>query len=225
MKGHTEYVEMSKLKVSCRSIYRVMGYGSALPDEATLQIVEESLARAYEIVRPCYYYTIAPCGLDKKSLNVEGRAMQCGEKIISLLQGSDSVALFVATIGWQYQEWLDEVSSSGDILQMFVIDAIGSAIVEAVGDYMELDLQDHIGDLQHTRRFNPGYCGWDIREQQKLFSLLPARVCDIELTESSLMHPIKSISGVVGVGTKVDTKTYGCAICSNINCYLRKYRS
>ncbi|MCK7538940.1 MAG: hypothetical protein MZV63_52410 [Marinilabiliales bacterium] len=46
-----------------------------------------------------------------------------------------------------------------------------------------------------TNRFSPGYCGWDVAEQHKLFSFFKDNFCGITLTESALMNPVKSVSG------------------------------
>lgn len=52
--------------------------------------------------------------------------------------------------------------------------------------------------------------------------MLPDRPCGIELTESSLMYPIKSVSGIIGIGSRVERKPYGCTICRNTACYKRR---
>ena len=36
------------------------------------------------------------------------------------------------------------------------------------------------------------------------------------------MLPVKSVSGVIGLGDEVENKPYGCAICMNKNCYKRR---
>lgn len=61
-----------------------------------------------------------------------------------------------------------------------------------------------------TNRFNPGYCGWDVTEQHKLFSLMADNYCGIRLTESALMDPVKSGSGFIGIGKSVKRVPYTC---------------
>ena len=51
-------------------------------------------------------------------------------------------------------------------------------------------------------RYSPGYCGWHVSGQRKLFDhLLPEKI-GITLRESFLMQPLKSISGVVIAGQR-----------------------
>jgi len=67
--------------------------------------------------------------------------------------------------------------------------------------------------LKITNRYSPGYCGWVTSEQHKLFALLPKDICSIRLTESSLMLPIKSVSGFIGIGPNVRFNPYTCQLC------------
>jgi hypothetical protein len=50
------------------------------------------------------------------------------------------------------------------------------------------------------------------------------RPCGVTLTDSSLMLPIKSVSGVIGVGPDVKKMDYTCGLCSFADCFRRKKR-
>jgi hypothetical protein len=50
--------------------------------------------------------------------------------------------------------------------------------------------------------YSPGYCGWDITGQRALFAALSPDDIGVTLTESCLMQPLKSVSGVLVVGTR-----------------------
>jgi hypothetical protein len=51
------------------------------------------------------------------------------------------------------------------------------------------------------------------------------RPCGVMLTESSLMLPIKSVSGVIGLGPDVRHQDYTCGLCSYADCFRRKRKS
>ena len=70
--------------------------------------------------------------------------------------------------------------------------------------------------------YSPGYCNWDIREQQILFSLFPPEPCGVHLSESSLMTPEKSVSGFYALGETLVRQPYHCEICKNTRCYKRR---
>jgi hypothetical protein len=76
-----------------------------------------------------------------------------------------------------------------------------------------------------TNRFSPGYCGWDVSEQHKLFQLLPGTYCGIRLSASALMDPEKSISGMIGIGKNVRHLPYTCNLCDMKDCIYRNLRS
>ena len=75
-----------------------------------------------------------------------------------------------------------------------------------------------------TNRYSPGYCVWHLKEQKSLFSLLPAEYCNITLTDSCLMQPIKSVSGLIGIGANGKQKTYLCSICELSHCLYRDWK-
>jgi len=72
-----------------------------------------------------------------------------------------------------------------------------------------------------TNRFSPGYCGWDVAEQHKLFGFFKDNFCGITLTESALMKPVKSVSGIIGIGRDVKYAPYQCHACEDKNCIYR----
>ena len=57
-----------------------------------------------------------------------------------------------------------------------------------------------MGEGERTLGYSPGYCGWHIGAQKKLFDRLGPEEIGIRLGESFLMEPIKSVSGVLVAG-------------------------
>lgn len=150
------------------------------------------------------------------------------EKIISSqLKGIEGLVVFTATLGSKFDNWFKGLFDSGDPLKGYIADLIGSVTVEAAVDILEEKI---INDLSNygfncSNRYSPGYCDWNVSEQKKLFGFLPTNFCGIELTESSLMIPIKSVSGIIGFGKNINKKGYACQICTQENCYLNKMKA
>lgn len=120
-------------------------------------------------------------------------------------------------------DWSQDLMGRQDHLQAYFVDALGSELVEKAADWVEerviaWGLNRGRGT---TNRYSPGYCGWSVSEQHKLFSLLPPDFCGISLTESALMQPEKSVSGVIGIGGAVRKEAYGCKICAMEDCFRR----
>jgi hypothetical protein len=114
-----------------------------------------------------------------------------------------------------------------DFLRGYIYDVIGSEIVEAAADLMQADLERTMlnSGSKITNRYSPGYCNWDVAEQHKLFKLIPNNYCGIKLTQSALMDPVKSISGIIGVGKNVKYSRYTCSICGQADCVYRRIRN
>lgn len=218
-------IPFSNLNLTQSDVFDAMGYNNAEPDFATLHLVEEMLERTARIVKPRFYYCIAECEILPDKVKINDILFNTGKIIAHSLRHSCKIALFVATAGMEYETLAKVVREEKDCAKHFILDSIGTCIAECAGDCLEKHLQHEIGTLKHTNRFSPGYCGWDVAEQRKLFALLPNEVCHIKLTDSCLMYPIKSISGCIGIGTEVHTNMYRCGICELNTCFRRRKTS
>jgi cobalamin-dependent methionine synthase I len=135
--------------------------------------------------------------------------------------------VFLCTAGEEIGIRSKKAMKDGDLFAGYIYDVIGSEIAEAAADLMQNRLGTSLAPegRKTTNRYSPGYCGWDVAEQHKLFSLVPENYCGIRLTASALMDPIKSISGFIGVGERVKNNPYTCKICDMKECiYRRKKR-
>ena len=215
--------DFSSLSVTAKKVYTEMGYGRQQPEEQIVELTESLLEVIRGIASPACTFKLYSGGIDGETVCLDRDArLQTGAILSSLMRDSDCFALFAATAGNSFQRYQDELKSENDILKTYIADAIGSCIAEAAGDYMESMLEKETGGLRHTRRFSPGYCGWHLSEQREVFSLLGGNPCDIILSDSCLMKPIKSISGIIGIGRNVKEKVYGCRYCELETCYKRK---
>lgn len=250
----------SDLKISASDIYVQMGYDNHVPDAAvhseTSRIVEE--VKAFLRPRFCFMVKRGSLSVENEELIMD-QHFAIGKIIARQLRGSEAFALFICTAGTEYEDYQRKLMLDGDMVRVFIADALGSVIAEKCADQMELSLQASIDKLQwnRTNRFSPGYCGWHVSEQQKLFPLfgqqqtgrcgaaktgsgvattdngaattengatVAGNPCGVELTDSSLMTPIKSVSGIIGVGPKVRYLDYTCGLCDFKNCFKKRMK-
>jgi hypothetical protein len=149
------------------------------------------------------------------------------DKIVTRqINKSEWVALFVATIGSEMENWSKQLLIDGDPVMGYLVNIIASSTVENVTNYLHDYIEKEMSKkgLNITNRYSPGYCNWSVSEQHLLFSFLPDGFCGITLTESALMIPIKSVSGVIGIGEKVKRKDYLCDKCGHKDCTYRAKR-
>ncbi len=203
-----------------------MGYepGTA-PEPVTILIneVSDELLTAGDI--KAEYKLFNDVKLDKysKTVEIEGVVFCIKPIIFRQIEGANEVALFICSAGPLVGEMSRNSMKEGDLLRGYVYDVIGSAVVENAADRMQSKLKEATTDrgMMITNRFSPGYCGWDVAEQHKLFSFFKDNFCGITLSESALMHPIKSVSGLIGIGENVKYAPYICHMCDDKNCIYR----
>ena len=213
-----------ELDISFDMLFHQMGYHDACPSDHVAAKTEEMVHRMSKVVYPCFGYITAYATLQDQALVADGITLHIGKIIARQLAGSEGFVFFVATAGHKLDELRREMNKAGDMVSAFIADAIGSVVAERCADKMEAHLQQAISKLgwRHTNRFSPGYCQWDVREQQLLFRLLGEAPCGVTLNEQCLMTPIKSVSGIIGIGSTVRHMDYSCGICDMQQCRLRK---
>ena len=186
---------------------QVLDEARSFPDARAEYVITDNLVLGKETL------TASTCGI---TFNVK--------KIIGgQLKNSESLALFICTAGHLPGERSRYYMKTGDLLTGYIYDLVGSEIAEAAADRIQneiLTVQAAKG-MGITNRYSPGYCGWDVSEQHLLFSFFKENYCGITLTESALMNPVKSVSGIIGTGRGVQIKPYQCRVCSDKNCLYR----
>lgn len=203
-----------------------MGYspGSA-PEPLTDLIAEvsEELMPLGDVKAEYLIFNRLASDPDSKSIEIEGVVFCVKPVIFSQIKKAGGAALFICTAGAEIGIRSRASMKDGDLLRGYVYDVIGSEVVENAADRMQegLRLEVAASGLKITNRFSPGYCGWDVAEQHKLFSFFPENYCGISLTESALMNPVKSVSGLIGIGRDVRYAPYQCHLCEDKNCIYR----
>ena len=202
------------LGITLADVFEQMGYRGTEADEATQRETRTVIEEVRTWLRPQFCYQVVR----------ELPAFDMGKIILNQLRGSEAYALFICTCGTEYEAYQERLKNEGDMVRVFIADALGSVIAERCADAMEVSLQESIDKLgwHHTNRFSPGYCGWLVSQQQLLFPLFGGNTCGVWLTDSSLMVPIKSVSGIIGLGEKVRKVDYTCGLCDFTQCYKRK---
>lgn len=206
-----------------------MGYKDGIAPEPVLHSLEEILPTIEKLINVKAGFRILDSlkvNEKKDSVVIGDIQFDTGKIIANPLKNSTSVAVLVASAGNEIERISKKYLSGEDVLKGYIVDTIGSEIVESAADLLEIKLQEIVSEkgLKLTNRYSPGYCGWAVKEQHKLFSLLPVNFCGVSLTESALMIPIKSVSGIIGLGSNVKKYAYQCSICEMEHCIRRKTR-
>lgn len=114
-----------------------------------------------------------------------------------------ALALFAVTLGEGVREEIDARFGEADFALGAALDAAASEGAELAATEVELAYADHLRETgllardSGVMRFSPGYCGWRTSGQRRLFDRLGPGEIGITLSASCLMHPLKSVSGVL----------------------------
>ncbi len=143
------------------------------------------------------FYTI----LEGEGLNEETIPLE------EILNKAEHLALFVGTLGEKISSKIGDLIKTGDYPLGYMLDTIASRGAEQSAIVAEKMFAKEIEkDFSIKNRkvllYSPGYCGWNITAQKKIFKYLDPKKIDIFLTESSLMQPIKSVSGILISGNR-----------------------
>jgi hypothetical protein len=222
--------DSSVLDISIDEIAADAGYGKGTVPEYFGDLIAESILQCKSASSICCGFRILPVDIKSDAHDcviTGGQTFNCQKTVTAQLRYAEKIALFACTIGSEMETLSARYFEEGDAVKGHFVDIVASTAVEQVTD----KLHNHIAEtmthnnLKITNRFSPGYCGWPVSEQLKLFSLLPEKFCGITLTESALMIPKKSTSGIVGIGTNVKKEPYYCSTCTRKECTYRTYLS
>jgi hypothetical protein len=216
-------VAYREVALSPEEVLKDIGYNDmSSPDADLVNQIHHLLTLLEGGVHPRYTCFVSEGQFDGMSVRIRDQQLNTGPTITRLLDRSTLFAVFAATAGREFEQIQQTHKSTGDMLVTYLLDLMGTLLVEKVGDYMERQLEAGCPGLQHTHRFSPGYCNWHLTEQRKIFHLLAGQPSGIVLSEVCLMTPIKSISGIIGIGREVQIRQYACQYCELENCYKRK---
>jgi hypothetical protein len=229
MNYKTYNIDFNDLKLNTSMVETVLGYKEGDDRELVTSLIEEVLTESQGISNiKAEFRLFDNVQFDKetKSVVVNSINFQIRNIIFSQIKKSDSVALFICTAGAEIGLRSKKSMQERDFLKGYIYDVVGSEIVEAAADIMQADLEKLILEdgKKITNRYSPGYCGWDVAEQHKLFLHFPENYCGIQLTESALMNPVKSVSGIIGIGKEVKNNPYTCRMCAQKDCVYRRFR-
>ena len=179
---------------------------------------ESALAEARDLVRPAIAYSVCPVtGSDGQRLFVSnGRALESAV-LARLFAGAPEVVLAIFTIGPLLEQRVADQQSTGDYPGAFVLDLVGSLAVNQVGRVAWSVIEELAASkgLQASIPLNPGTSHWPLSGNGVLVELIPAAEIGVEVLESGLLKPFKSISYAVALGKDVLTPDQGssCDYC------------
>lgn len=141
------------------------------------------------------------------------------------------LALFAITMGEMVSTNIEDLFKGKEFALGAMLDAVASLAADLAAAHAEEQFlrnlagrDNHEGDTR-VLGYSPGYCGWHISAQKKLFAALEPERIGIKLNASYLMTPLKSVSGVLVAGPPeihVFKPAFSfCKLCKTFSCHER----
>ena len=211
-------------------VLRYLGYPAhATPSRRLEDALDCWIPEAKRLATPRAIYVVLPIAeLSRRSLRLQAAdgITEFNGAIGEFLGASRRVAAFIATAGVEVERLASKLMREGDDLAALVVSAAGAERAEAAEAVVldELREQANPAGWAPTLPYSPGYCGMELTEQTKLFALLGPQNVGVTLSPDCLMCPLKSVSGLIGLGPADEIKAYGspCDRCDMHNCDMRR---
>ena len=222
---------ISRLQPQPSAVYTALGLQSGnQPSPRSVALLQ----RALELFQTCS----EPQGLSEPISPNEFAGVFAGQgrnapetPLQKIFQRADCLHLFAFTLGARISGEIKRLFKSDDFALGSVLDAATSLAADQAGrvaeEWAERQAADVAsgGTLPKAFLYSPGYCGWNISGQEKLFARLRPEKIGISLNASFLMTPLKSISGVLVAGPAAIhqfSEVYPfCANCKSPTCRER----
>lgn len=214
------------LPVERKSVLKHLGMVEEDADSYLSGMIDDLTVQSREKAQPSASYSVyaGPVFIrEEDGMLLEDRLFRLGKLVSSFLGKSEHIAVFAASCGPEVEHFSKKLIQDKHTLEGYLVDLIASELAESIAEKIHDEIAKHAARAQLliTNRYSPGYCNWPVSDQQALFSLLEGHNCGITVTPSSLMMPVKSVSGIVGIGRNVKKMGYKCRYCADEKCLMR----
>jgi hypothetical protein len=215
---------------------RLLGYPQGhIPGERAMELSAWARQWYAEFGQPWVYLREANLQVANDALRIDGTLFQSKQLHDHLLQAGAQRAILVAvSAGRACEEHARRLWEDSKPDEYFFLEMYGSAVVE----HLMATMSGRICDLAEPNGFvavphySPGYTGWDIADQNKLFDLIARGLQrplpePLEVMVSGMLRPKKSLLAVVGLALNSSAgashaRVVPCENCSFSPCNYRR---
>lgn len=195
-KSGSVFLKSQELEVSLNEMARYAGGSRYRMDLKMETLARSILNQAISLCRPAFGYTAHKVldAVPDKGFLIENNILIPSPPDIS--SDTASVVSVICTIGPNLEEKIRSLNAKGMYLEMVYLDASGVALLEAVVQrayelISELALK---ACLYVGCRWAPGYETTPLKDQSVLFDIVDADDIGVQLRQSGIMRPFKSLS-------------------------------
>lgn len=196
--------------------------GEASPD--IIRLIETNIKNTLSKASPKGAFVIQNLKFDKGKIKI-GESIFESENLSKNLLGCDKAIVFTLTLGADADRAIQSGKASSP-LESLIISAIFTDVIEKYADIFTGELQrEFLKSNEYLKpRFSPGYGDFKLENQPMFIKATDSmRRCGVSLTDSLMLTPSKSITGVIGISkSKKCNKNEKCENCEKTDCSFRK---
>lgn len=212
------------MELNVSEALRYLGVRGA-PDPPLLSQLSAAADRLARAAPPRWVWRAYPLAFGPEGPALEGAGLALpGEMAARMLGGCAQAAVLICTLGAAFEALLRAEQARG-MARAALLDACGSAWVEAGCDEAQAEISARFPGLHPTDRFSPGYGDLPLSLQRDICGALDApRRLGVQVTDSLLLNPSKTVTAVIGLSDRPQpARIRGCAYCNlRENCQYRK---
>lgn len=212
------------MELNVSEALRYLGVRGA-PDPPLLSQLSTAADRLARAAPPRWVWRAYPLAFGPEGPALEGAGLALpGEMAARMLGGCAQAAVLICTLGAAFEALLRAEQARG-MARAALLDACGSAWVEAGCDEAQAEISARFPGLHPTDRFSPGYGDLPLSLQRDICGALDApRRLGVQVTDSLLLNPSKTVTAVIGLSDRPQpARIRGCAYCDlRENCQYRK---
>ncbi|WP_297519002.1 vitamin B12 dependent-methionine synthase activation domain-containing protein [uncultured Clostridium sp.] len=218
---------MESIFIDKLEVLRYLGHKGQDIDADLNSLIDSCINEVKEKVIPKQVFETYEIERIDDAIEIKGTRLKLvGDDIASCLENCDKVILMAVTLGNEIEKMI-RLSQRRDMTKTVILDSIATTYVEAVCDKIEDEIYTKYKKLGKSLsfRYSPGYGDLPLSVQGEFLDTLNARrVIGLNLTNTNLLTPRKSVTAILGVKNE-ESKRFKrtCENCLNYNtCKFRK---
>lgn len=177
-----------------------------------------AVSEAQDLLRPAIAYAVHPVtGAEEGRLRIADGQYLESPIVARLFASAQEVVLAAFSIGPLLEERVAGHQAAGDYPASFALDIAGALAVGEVGKvaFQAIEELAVSRGVQASVPLNPGTTHWPLSGNHVFAKLIPTNEIGVEVLDSGLLRPFKSISYAVALGNDVLTPEHAssCDYC------------
>jgi cobalamin-dependent methionine synthase I len=185
-------------------------------NERIAQCLPEVISLGESLLEPKTVYDFfAIEKVEEKVLFLKNGEAFGSKHLCKLLNGAEKLVAMCCTVGNALEKKTSRLNEEGDPLTAYLLDIYASTAVGFLMRSLHREIKKDYAGYGVTAYLEPGQLDWNIRDQEVLFRLVSPETIGVSINESFMMKPVKTTTGVFGIGAadRVKKGNFACKDC------------